>query len=356
MKINDFESLLDDFLRIPRSPERAPTLLEISGYPHLENVCSNVLEFYLAPRSEHGLDILLLESLLASADIHPQPSSLQDVAVTREATTESSNRIDIIVETNDYVIGIENKVLSGLKNPLGDYRAHLVELSNGRTEIAILLTLWPVMVGPHLSGFVPVTYEDLFSAIEARIGSLLVFAENRYLIYLIDFIKTLRNLAGGVKVNRGFIDFLVKREDDLTALFVEMSKVRDELKGKIRELQAAVNLDGIGFSVEVQQWIYHPRDQLRLREVLVHDIKISRDLPVFVDSIVSLDGWQHTVGMRKGGDEAKFLDWIMQSDMALSHDESTGRYRFADSAPYDADIRTVAGALGELLKRIARVT
>ena len=38
------QTLLEEFNRqVPPRPERPPTFMEISGYPHCENVCSNIL-------------------------------------------------------------------------------------------------------------------------------------------------------------------------------------------------------------------------------------------------------------------------------------------------------------------------
>ncbi len=42
--IEQFKTLLDEFKKLPPTPLRTPTTLELSGYPHLENVYSNIVE------------------------------------------------------------------------------------------------------------------------------------------------------------------------------------------------------------------------------------------------------------------------------------------------------------------------
>ena len=58
----DFTKILIDFKSIPKH-KRTRTFMEISGYPHYENVCSNILKFYLDTKNEHGLKNLVLNSL-----------------------------------------------------------------------------------------------------------------------------------------------------------------------------------------------------------------------------------------------------------------------------------------------------
>lgn len=52
--------------------------MDVAGFPSRENVCSNILAFYLNPAAEHGLGDLLLTI------------SVQDVST--EATGHSFNR------------------------------------------------------------------------------------------------------------------------------------------------------------------------------------------------------------------------------------------------------------------------
>ena len=49
-------SLLDKFKDLPDRITRPQTFMEIGGYPHYENVCSNFLAFFLDPAGPHGLD------------------------------------------------------------------------------------------------------------------------------------------------------------------------------------------------------------------------------------------------------------------------------------------------------------
>lgn len=67
----NYKDLLTEFKRLPPSP-REFTFMQVAGYPHYENVCSNILAFYLDPQEEHGLGDLVLRSAPLSTGTPPQ--------------------------------------------------------------------------------------------------------------------------------------------------------------------------------------------------------------------------------------------------------------------------------------------
>lgn len=57
-------ALLDAFGRLKGRTNRPQTFMEIAGYPHYENACSNFLAFFFDPEGPHGLGNLFLHSLM----------------------------------------------------------------------------------------------------------------------------------------------------------------------------------------------------------------------------------------------------------------------------------------------------
>jgi hypothetical protein len=56
-------SMLQEFKAIPNAGKpryRPPTFLEITQFPHYENVSTNILRFFLDPSEPHGLGTSLL--------------------------------------------------------------------------------------------------------------------------------------------------------------------------------------------------------------------------------------------------------------------------------------------------------
>lgn len=67
MRLSNMEKFLKDAEHIyNRIPKKEKTFMEVSGYPHYENVCSNILSFYFNPNEEHRLNDIVLKSLLST--------------------------------------------------------------------------------------------------------------------------------------------------------------------------------------------------------------------------------------------------------------------------------------------------
>lgn len=102
------EKLLDDFRALPGHVERPRTFMEIAGYPHYENVCSNILAFFMDPEESHRLETLVLDALASAGNIAAADEGVGgSVSVEREIVTDAGNRIDILIESDDRAILIE---------------------------------------------------------------------------------------------------------------------------------------------------------------------------------------------------------------------------------------------------------
>ena len=92
---SDYFKLLLRYNALPQS-KRDISIFDVSGYPHYENVCSNVLAFYLHPQKEHGLNGLVLEALLRIAG-HDIEKKVHTIKVEREYPTISGGRLDLMI-------------------------------------------------------------------------------------------------------------------------------------------------------------------------------------------------------------------------------------------------------------------
>lgn len=155
MSPDQLHQLLDAFKGLS-SPIQDPTFMEIAGYPHYENVCSNILAFYLQPDAAHGLSDLCLKALLSLASVN---ETLSNVTVEREVTTHAGNRIDLLIQSDTHLIAIENKIYHSVVNPLQDYVSFLERQPANRTLVMFLLSLYSVG-NQDLHGFIPVLLLD----------------------------------------------------------------------------------------------------------------------------------------------------------------------------------------------------
>jgi hypothetical protein len=105
-----------------------------------ENTLSRVVAELFDPNGSHGQGLLFLNTLLSAIDV-PRINRLDAVKVRREVMTRAKRRIDIVVETSRYVIGIENKPWAiQQKNQLEDYLKELKADLRGRRPILIFLS------------------------------------------------------------------------------------------------------------------------------------------------------------------------------------------------------------------------
>jgi hypothetical protein len=110
--VENYLKLLLAFRAVPET-KRSRTFMQVSGYPHYENVCTNILKFYFNPSAEHGLENLLLCAFLKVVGIKELPP-LNDVSVDTRQGTEGGNSIDLVIDSPAFTIGIENKIFHWL--------------------------------------------------------------------------------------------------------------------------------------------------------------------------------------------------------------------------------------------------
>jgi hypothetical protein len=147
MNVHVAATLLDEFAKLPERIERPQTFMEIGGYPHYENVCSNFLAFFFDPEEPHKLGSLFLDALLDAVSVSEEGEGFGgNVSVEREAGTTNGNRMDVLIKSDTHVVLIENKIFAATVNPFDDYSAYLDLLKDEdgvayENKVKVLLTL-----------------------------------------------------------------------------------------------------------------------------------------------------------------------------------------------------------------------
>lgn len=362
----NYESLSESlarFHRIAFHEKRSPTFMEITSYPHLENVASNVLDFYFNPNAEHGLGVLLLEALLSLAATPVVISNPQAVSISREVITASGKRIDLLIDAYpDAVIVIENKIFHTAINPFVDYEEHANKVANQRPVVLILLTLFDVPPGTEMGNFKPVLYKSFCQEIFGRIGTRIIDADNRYLIFLLDFIQTTQNLYEARVMNQEFLTFLRSHEEDIFSLLQKVTSLQKEMKkkaGALAELMREKESD------TVKLWFYSSglRDK-SLREVVGYWAPVLPDYGIGIAADLSIDGWDIRIkddnffkGVPKtpgyDGFDTQLGQWLQSKQIEVTpHPIFQGHFRYGSHFPYDSDLVLVDAEIKGLLALI----
>lgn len=230
-----FNTLLQKFLSLPKMNSN-PTFMEICqmGGDRFEERCSQILRFFLTPNACHGLRGLFLSSLLEVVGKEDLSFSLNDTKVITEEATEDRKFIDITVVADDFVIAIENKIGASLYNPLKSYVGHIKRTYSTRSNhIFVLLSARPITDSAEIGkikryDYFYVNYRTLFDTIKKNLGTYALNADQSYLVFLFDFIRTIENRysTNNMELKR----FFYENRRQINWLKAEYQKFEDQIQ------------------------------------------------------------------------------------------------------------------------------
>ncbi|WP_284653289.1 PD-(D/E)XK nuclease family protein [Flavobacterium terrisoli] len=271
MVIKQFEQLFEEFKKLPKLSQSNPTYMEIAGYPHYENVCSNILSFYFDTQQPHKLGDLFLKSLLECLNFDLNKiAKLTTYDCIREYSTDEQKRIDLVIECEDMIIAIENKIFHWLHNDLNHYEKTINDSYFSKTKKFFVVL--SIKTEKTKGSFCNVTYESFFTKLKQNLGNYAVNANNQYITYLLDFIKSIENHYTVEDINIEMFNFIVKNEEAINALNQESNNINNRLIDVVKKL-----LQQIEYTNEFhhQKWIWN-------KNTMVFDFK-------FDNKIVAVD-------------------------------------------------------------------
>lgn len=244
--MTDLQKLIDDFNALKIKERSGMTFLEIAKCPHLENVWSNILAFYLNPNNEHNLFDLILNSLFETADKKVAINNFKNIRVRTEYPTELGNRIDIVIFADTFVLGIENKVGATLYNDLEDYSNTIEDLAKPQ-NIPVYKIVLSKYRNNATNGFINITYSDLIKNIKKNIGGFTAYSDTKYLIFLLDFLKNIENNINSQSMvdNLEVINFFHNNIDKVNRLLEYHNKFNSDLIQKLNTIHSSVKQDEI---------------------------------------------------------------------------------------------------------------
>ena len=340
-----FEKLLARFQEINKGPSksRERNIFEICGFPHYENVISNILAFFFDANGEHNLKDLLIKSLIDSG-ISQKINDVQ-FNVEREVRTEKGGFIDILLYNESDCLVIENKIYASLNNDLDDY----IEYARRRTKlepIGILLTLYKTQsIHP---AFVNITYQTFIHKIKHNLGNYLNANYNKFLFLLLEFINNLEYLsAPGVNMDTKFIDFIRKNEEEVKQFGIALKAFHDDLRRLVKDVNSIV-LEQINDSA-VKQWPY--RELPKLYDTAVSDFRLSNGVDLAIDSVVNASGWEFQIFVRRYNGNQFDLEFYCKNKGLIG---TMREERFILSEHYELEVKPedIAMMIVELIKRL----
>jgi hypothetical protein len=351
LSIEKITHLLEGLNSLPPSQKHEPTFMEIAGYPHYENVCSNILQFYLQPDNEHGFDSLLLDSLFTLINENVVING-QNIDVRREESTDKGNRIDLVIESDDFVLGIENKLFADLYNDLDDYKNYLENkyLRKDRPVYKIVLSLDIIQptFDNNLHGFKPITYALFFEKVIANIGSYFLTAREPHVIFLRDFIQTIQNLQRQTSMDKQRLIFFHENRQDLAKLLTEVDVLRKDMREKVKQLKELIAEEVGRLPYPVESGLWRSSD---VRDFLWYTVKISDLFWLQVDVVITPAGWRIRFFKRKG-EINDVKNWINAREIKYEISPTHGRLVYNNTLPYESNPEDTRTWVLSMLRKI----
>lgn len=274
-KFSQFTNLLNDAKKF-KGVELS--VFDVAGFPHYENVISNILAFFFTPDGRHGLRKCFLKALVDCLE-HNSSILLSDVKVDREAYT-GNGRLDLVIKTRTHLIGIENKIRAPLVNDLSDYSSYLDDLAiqNGIGSGNVLKVVLSIREEQVSDGFKNVTYQNFFEKLNLNDLNIANDDANKWILFAKDLVSSVEKEMNNFSAED---DFASEKEDEIRELINIYNNYKSKLNLKLKVLMEKMPLET---ESHFTQWIYQ-------KSCLVHDFETGSHQIVF-DLELSSSGWK----------------------------------------------------------------
>ena len=251
MELNRLKALLGKIAELPSPEEKEATIFSIGARGHFENPTTDVLAFFLDNNASHGLGSTALEALLELLPDEVSSSLNANLVSTpeREVATENGNRIDLLLESDEWGMVLENKIFHNQNNPFDDYEACAVKRYGNKQLVYVVLS----PSGNAPSGWHGVSYPALVNALKGKLAACFISQPmNKWLVLLREFILHLEQLmTNGSEVSEQTSEFVLEHLDEIhnaqelkdrvISLLVDECKRYLETEFEGREVQTRVH-------------------------------------------------------------------------------------------------------------------
>jgi len=250
------ESLLIKMTTLQHFDVQEPTIFSIGSRGYYENPTTDILAFFIDDSAQHGLGPLVLEGL---AEALPEKWRKIDCSLSsipeREVVTKAGKRIDLLLENQEWVMVIENKIFHEQNNPFQEYENFVFEENVERfsAKEAIFVVLSPSGGVPiKHPGWVGVSYPKLINAIKPRLADHFMSQPLcKWLVLLREFILHLENIMSKESVPTESINFVLEN----LAQIKEAQDLKDKsIKSYQKSLHQKLQVE---FETELNSKIVH---------------------------------------------------------------------------------------------------
>jgi len=281
-KLSRFEHLLAKFNQLEPVEMPEQTIFSIGSKGYYENPTTDILAFFLDDKAAHGLGSLVLEALISTL-----PESINDIDCSlslspeREVQTEKGKRLDLLLESDQWVMVVENKIYHEQNNPFAEYENFIFKQNIKRFQDKKALF---VILSPN--GTVPkkwtrwngISYNTFIHSLKDKLANYFIEQPmNKWLILLREFLLHLENIMSQPQISLNTLNFVL---DNLQ----QIKKIQDTKASTIQlyqqNLQQQLQTDlGAELYSKVVHWHGYPAIRFAYQ-----------DWPTDSDVVLFLDG------------------------------------------------------------------
>jgi hypothetical protein len=256
-----------------------------------------------------------------------------DFDVSREITTAKDKRIDLMIETPNSILAIENKIFHSLNNDLEEYAAHIRRQDKEKKCYLAVLSIYPQ--GNAAGRFKNVTYDQFIKAIEAQLDKTTIKIASEYSPLLSDLFKTVKNLKSQNMLDETLRQYLINNNETIDRLLKEKSRFDNDIYSKSQKLKGLFETRS---GVKKDVWHKH----------VVMNHKLFPDgLYLKVDCVIDYRGYLiHVFAQRKGTNSEEILN-------AIPYFKENSRWNVwlnKEAIPFDTPLHEVADKVNEVLR------
>ena len=317
MNLKEAEVFLKEVNEIYKQiPKKEKTFMQIAGYPHYENVCSNILAFYLNPNEEHRLNNIVLTTLL---DIIGEKEekvntkiSFSNMSILREFPTENGNRIDIIIKNEEIAIGIENKIMAQVYNDLYDYYKTIDKLN--KNSVKVLLSLHNETETATKNKFINITYNEFFEKLMINLSNY-NDKTNKWYIYLLDFIRNLKGIEVEKNMESIINEWIKNHQKDINNFYELLNIAKSSIDNKLNEYGTLLEEKS---NYKVKYW--NDSDVQSGAYILLNGLGCNLDV------ILTMEGWKLGLNIWKKMNQLKIKQALIENDFKIIEEIDTHIY------------------------------
>jgi hypothetical protein len=282
---------------------------QITRFPHYENVSSNVLKFYFEKCA------LVLEAFLNCISVEYSHSIDPVEKVEREEGTMNNNRIDIVVYTNNYIIGIENKINAGFNNPIDNYYEYLDNKAKKEDKELLLIVLSKnkITLDTKCKNILHnVLYKDCSAELKKYYPELLNCLGYRYFFLLTEYIANIDFLEGDYFMNKEFVE--IAKQDDNSEKIVQIMSEGNRLRGYLNKTAYEIKDALMEYSKSFgEQSVELEPDQIWATTIFFQNCYLpDTKYSVTIEVIVNADGFEIQIYEIGGQFDQDFNDILLR--------------------------------------------